>query len=126
MADVVRVEFDRVRKLKPRHRYLREAVRASGKSITELMADPFGGFPYLIQALTVPSANVGEAISIDKASEFLDAYFEKGGTVAKLQAQLVDVLSAYMNIEVAPAPEEEGDDDSPNADSPVAPGPSAD
>jgi hypothetical protein len=122
---VVKVEFDRTRKLKAKHRHLRDAVRVSGKSITDLIADPFGGFPYLVQALLQPSANVGENITLDKASDLLDVYFEKGGTVEQLQKALVETLSSYLQIEITPTADEEEETGSPNADSPDAPGPVA-
>lgn len=123
---VIRLEFDRVRKLKPRHRYIRDAVRASGKSVTELVADPFGGHPFLIQALVQPSANKGENISLDKASDLLDDYYDKNGTVEALRTALMEVLGAYLHIEMTPTEDEAEGDDVPNGDSPAQPGRSDD
>jgi len=122
MADVVRITFDKERKLKPKHKYLREAVRVSGKSITELITDPFGGFPFLVQALLQPSGAVGEHISLDKASDLIDEFFEKGGTVEKLQKALVQSLSGYLQIESTPTSDEDEEAADPNASTPVEPG----
>ena len=122
----VYLEFDRRRKLHARHRYVRECVRASGKPVTELVQDPFGGHPFLIQALLTASASEKENITLDKASDLLDAYYDKGGTLDDLRNALMEVLSAYLHIEQRPAPGEEVDDSNPNADSPAAPGPSVD
>lgn len=120
------LEFDRRRKLKPRHRFIRDAVRASKQSVTELLQDPFGGHPFLIQALLQPSAAQGENMTLDKASDFLDAYYEKGGTVETMRNTLMEVLGAYLRIELTPTDEEEASDDVPNADTPGEPGPSGD
>jgi len=123
---VRRLEFDRVRKLKPRMRYVRDAVRASGKSVTELVGDPFGGHPFLIQALVQPSANQGENISLDDASDLLDEYYDKGGTIKKMRETLMEVLSAYLHVEATPTDAESEGDDAPNGASPAPPGPTDD
>lgn len=123
---VVRLEFDKVRKLKARHRFIRDVVRASGKSVTDLVQDPFGGHPFLIQALLTPSSAVNESISLDKASDLLDAYYDKGGTVEKLRNALIDVLGQYLHVESTPTQEEEETDDAPNVATPEQPGVDAD
>jgi hypothetical protein len=121
MAEVVRLEFDRSRKLKCKHRYMREAVRASGKSILELLNDPFGGYPFLLQALL--QAGSAKAISIDEASDLIDTYVEKHGSMTGLTEGLIKAVSSYMHLEVTPT-EDEADEDGnlPNVDTPVAPG----
>ena len=119
---VVRLEFDKVRKLKARHRFIRDVVRASGKSVTDLVQDPFGGHPFLIQALLTPSSAVNESISLDKASDLLDAYYDKGGTVEKMRNSLIEVLGQYLHVESTPTQQEEETDESPNGDTPEQPG----
>lgn len=121
----LRITFDKERKLKARHKFIREAVRTSGKAITELLQDPFGGFPYLVQALLQPGAPINEPITIDKASDLIDAFVDNGGRIEDLQSKLVLLLQSYMRIEVTPTPDEEEKGD-PNAATPVAPGPSSD
>jgi hypothetical protein len=123
---VVRVEFDRPRKLICKHRHIRDAVLESKKSIIELMSDPFGGYPYLIRALLQPSAAHGEAITIDKASDLIDVYLSKHGSLEGLSKALLQALSAYLHVEVTPTEDEQTGDEPPNAATPDGPGPSAD
>jgi hypothetical protein len=118
-GDAVRLVFDKERKLKARHKYIRNAVITSGKSIQALLADPFGGFPYVLQALIQPGVASNETISLDKASDLIDLYMDKGGTTEQLQAAMVQCVQSYMRIEGTPTPEETDD---PNGDSPAAPG----
>lgn len=120
---VVRLEFDKVRKLKARHRNLRDAVRTSGKSITELLTDPFGGYPYLVQALLVPSADRNESITLDKASDFIDLFIEKHKSIEPLTRGLIEALSAYLHVEMTPTEDEkDADGNLPNAGTPGRPG----
>jgi hypothetical protein len=125
MADtqttVVRIELDRPRKLKCKHRHIRDAVRESGRSITDLLNDPFGGYPYVLRALLLPGAQ-DESITIDRASDLIDIYLEKNKSIEGLSRALVQALQAYLHIEAAPV---EGDEDqAPNAGAPASPGPS--
>jgi hypothetical protein len=129
--EAVYVEFDRRRKLYPRMRYIRDVVLASKRSVTELVQDPFGGHPWLVQALTQPSARQGENITLDKASEMLDAYYDNGGTVDAMRDSLMKAVADYLTFELTPTFEEEEeavrteDPNGPNGDTPDAPGPSA-
>lgn len=119
----VKVVFDRERKLKARHRFVRDAVIQSGKSIQELLADPFGGFPYILQALLKPAAPSNEVLSLNVASDLLDVYFDNGGKAEALQAEFVKVLGPFIDVENKPTQEEQ---DNPNAPSPEASGASGD
>jgi hypothetical protein len=121
------LEFDKRRKLKCKHKYIRDAVRTSGKSVVELLNDPFGGWPFLLSALLMPGADVNEGIGIDKASDLIDIFVEKHGSMKPLSDGLVQALSAYLRIELTPTDDEKDEEGNlPNADSPVMPGPSTD
>jgi hypothetical protein len=127
LTSVVRLDFGdgKQRKLKCRHKFLREAVRVSGKSVTELINDPFGGYPYLLQALLQPGST--EGITLDKASDLIDSYLDAHNNIKGLTTALVQVISGYLQIEMTPTEDEESEDGTvPNADSPVAPGLSGD
>jgi hypothetical protein len=126
-TNVVRLDFGdgKSRKLKCRHKHMREAVRASGKSVTELVNDPFGGYCYLIQALLQPGS--AEPVTLDKASDLIDLFVDTGNDMNTLTKALIAALSGYLNIELTKTVEEEEEgSDAPNAATPVAPGPSAD
>jgi hypothetical protein len=120
----VRLDLDRVRKLKVKHKHIRDAVRASGKSVGELLNDPFGGYPFLLQALLLPGAAVGESVSLDKASDLIDVYIEKHGNIEGLTKALVQALSGYLRIELTPSDEEDptSEGTSPNEPALVTPG----
>ena len=123
MAKVSRLDFgDGVtRKLKCRHRFMREAVRASGKSITELASDPFGGYAYLLQALLQPGSK--DPISLDRASELIDLYMDNHDGMTGLTKALSEALTGYLSIEATPTEDEANEAGTlPNADSPAAPG----
>jgi hypothetical protein len=117
----VTIVFDKERKLKARHRYVRNAVIQSKKSIQELLSDPFGGFPYILQAVLQPGST--EVISIDRASDLLDIYTDNGGSAEGLQEAFVKVLGPYIDVENKPTQEEQ---EHPNESSPAAPGGSGD
>jgi hypothetical protein len=122
----VRVVFDKERKLYARHEYMREAVRMSGKSITELMDDPFFGYAYVLWALLQPGAQgTSERIDLNKSSRLIDKFFDNGGTLRELNQHLSLAVESYLRIENTPTDEEE-DAGGPNAESPDAPGPTAD
>lgn len=74
MSDTfVRIHLDVRRKLRYKHKDLRDAVAESGKSIGELLTDAFGGWPYLLRmGLRWNDLK----ISVDKASEFIDLWCE--------------------------------------------------
>jgi hypothetical protein len=114
-----------IRKLKCRHRYMRDAVKASGRSVFELAGDPFGGYPYLLQALLQPGSTT--PISLDKASELIDTYLDHHEGLSGLTKAISDALSGYLSIEITPVDDEADDAGTlPNAATPVAPGRSAD
>lgn len=72
-ANFVRIALDIPRKLRFKHKDLRDAVQTTGKSIGELYMDVFNGWPYLLlfglrwQDLKVTP---------DKCSEFMDLWVE--------------------------------------------------
>lgn len=126
-SSVVRVEFDRPRKLICKHKHIRDAVIESKQSILELMKDPFGGWPYLIRALLQPSAAHGEVISLDKASDLIDTYLSRHGSLEGLSKALLQAMSAYLHVEVTPTEDEKDEaGERPNGDTPDEPGLSAD
>lgn len=113
-AAVVRLMFDRERKLVAKHKYIREAVRTSGKTIQQLVNDPFGGHPYLLAALLELDQKANErALSLDRASELLDLFYEKGGTLVELTQGLLKVVESYLRIENTPGPSEDPNGSSP-------------
>ncbi len=123
--EVVKVEFDVERKLLCRHRYMREAVRASGKSITELVNDPFGGYPYLVQALLAARWKDDKPLTIDKASDLIDDYVDKHKSLDGLTKALIKALSSYLHIEVTATDDDDDAVTEGKAATPGEPGPSA-
>ncbi len=59
------------RKLKYGHKNIRDAIKESGMSIGELLTDVFLGWPFLIRHGLM---HQDLAVSLDKASEFMDAW----------------------------------------------------
>ncbi len=114
-----KIVFDKERKLKARHRYIRNAVIQSGKSINELISDPFGGAPYLLSALLQPGASSTETITIDRASDLIDIFVDNGGSVEELVTQMATLVKNYLQLENTPTQEET---ENPNALSPAASG----
>lgn len=108
-------------KLKGTNKHIREAIRESGKTISELGADPVSGWPYLIRALY----NGGNAklISLDKAGELFDAYMEANKGVEGLGDAMTEALAGYLHIEQTKPEDEESN--APNGGSQAEPGPSA-
>jgi hypothetical protein len=107
MADqFVRIYLDQRRKLRYKHKDLRDVCAESGKSLGELMHDPFGGWPYLLrfglrwQDLTV---------TLDKASEFIDLWLDEPDpedknqtprTMDQLGLRLLDALNASGFVKI--------------------------
>ena len=88
----VRIHLDQRRKLRYKHKDLRDAVAESGKSIGELLTDPFGGWPYLLRfGLRWQDLKV----SIDKASEFIDLWCEEPDPDTK-QVRTLDQLGLLL------------------------------
>lgn len=104
MGDIVRIHLDRKRKLKFRHRDLRDAVEKTGKSIGELFQDPFGGWAYLLLfGLRYEDLN----ISLDKASDFIDRWIDEPDpetktprTLDDLGLKLLDALNASGFVKI--------------------------
>ena len=121
------LEFDKRRKLKCKHKHIRDAVRASGKSVVELLNDPFGGWPFLLSALLIPGVAMDEAMSLDKASDLIDIFVEKHGSLKGLGTGLSQALAGYLHIEITPSEDEKDEEgNTPNVATPVTPGLSAD
>ncbi len=122
----VRLEITKERrvKLQFKHKQLREAVRLSGRSIGELVGDPFGGWPYLI---TEGHRPFDPTISIDKASQLIDEWVElpdpNTGTersLAELAEKLLEAVKASQFVVIKPDVKDddevpEGKDQKPDA-----------
>jgi hypothetical protein len=89
-APFVRIELDGVRrKLRFKHRDLRDAVNQSGKSIGALFMDPFGGWPYLLlYGLRWQDLK----LTLDKCSDFLDQWVEEHGSEATKDRMPLDSM----------------------------------
>jgi hypothetical protein len=128
-AKVERVDFGetagayarRERKLQPKHKHLRDAVLESGKSFNELMADPFGGYPYLLRAMLKHGQ---PTITLDQCSDLIDSYADAHDGITGLTESLIKALSLYLHIELTPADDEEVDGERPPQDGPVETAPS--
>lgn len=90
------------RKLRFKHRDLRDAVSNSGKSIGELFTDPFGGWPYLLlYGLRWQDLK----LNLDKCSEFIDVWVEEHASdnapLDSLGAVLLEALnkSGFVKIQ---------------------------
>ena len=97
----VRIQLDLPRKLRFKHKDLRDIVRESGKSIGELFNDPFNGWPYLLlYGLRWQDLK----LSLDKASEFIDGWVEEHGDekfpMDSLGQVLLDALNASGFIRI--------------------------
>lgn len=91
----VRIDLDQRRKLRYKHKDLRDVVKESGKSIGELFMDPFGGWPYL---LLFGLRWQDLKLNLDKASEFIDLWVETHADektpMDSLGQKLLDALNA--------------------------------
>lgn len=109
---IARVDFDKVRKLKPTHgaisNMLTMAQTQLGRavSVQDLVTDAFVGNRYLVFALLIPGLLPNEKLTLDKVSEYIDKFYEKGGKPTDLQDALVTVLSDYLQIEQKPTEDE--------------------
>jgi hypothetical protein len=105
MADqFVRIHLDQTRKLRFKHKDLRDMVADSGKPLGELLTDAFNGWPYILRyGLRWQDLKV----SLDKASEFIDIWIEepdpKTGekrTLDQLGLVLLDALNASGFVKI--------------------------
>lgn len=114
---IARVEFDKVRKLKPTHGAISRAIAAASRdlnrsvSVSDLVGDVFVGQRYLLQALLFPALAPNENLSLDKVSELVDEFRKKGGKLGELQSAMVLILADYLGVETTKTPDE---DDDPN------------
>jgi hypothetical protein len=72
-GDISSATLDGRRKLRFRHKDLRDAVESTKKSIRELLDDPWGGWPYL---LYYGLREQDPKITLDKSSALIDAWCE--------------------------------------------------
>jgi len=98
------------RKLRFRHKDLRDVVTDTGKSVTELLQDPFGGWAHLIQY----GLRWGDLkINLDKASELIDLWVEthshEDQPLSSLGDKLLEALNASGFIKI----KAEGQDEKP-------------
>jgi hypothetical protein len=99
----VRIELDIRRKLRFKHKDLRDVVKDSGKSIGELFTDPFVGWPYLLlYGLRWQDLK----LSLDKCSEFIDGWIDTHSDektpMDSLGQTLLDALNASGFVRIRP------------------------
>lgn len=98
----VPLQLDLKRKLRFRHRDLRDAVTQSGKSIGDLFLDPFGGWPHL---LLYGLRWQDMKLTLDKCSDFIDGWMESHAEeetpLDSLRDKLLDALnkSGFIRIQ---------------------------
>ncbi len=108
-VDFVRIRFSekdiKGRKLRFGHKDIRDAIKDSGQSIGELLTDVFLGWPYLIR---YGLRHQDLAVSLDKASEFMDAWVREPDpetnekrTLDMLGRKILDAInmSGFIKIE---------------------------
>jgi hypothetical protein len=82
------------RKLRFNHRDLRDVVKESGKSIGELYADPFLGWPYLLlYGLRWQDLQ----LSLDKCSELIDGWRDSHADEKTPLTSMGETLLAALN-----------------------------
>jgi hypothetical protein len=98
----VRIELDQRRKLRYKHKDLRDVVKDTGKAIGDLFNDPFAGWPYLLlYGLRWQDLK----LTLDKCSEFIDLWVEQHASekypMQSLGQTLLDALNAsgFVRIE---------------------------
>jgi hypothetical protein len=92
MADnkYVEVLLDRPRRLVFRHKDLRDAVNTSKRSIGDLMGDPFGGWPVLLQH---GLRHKDTSLSLDDCSEMIERWVQAGTNDGQTPVQALRNLS---------------------------------
>jgi len=102
MADTfVRIELDLPRKLRFKHKDLRDVVDATKKPIGDLFMDPFNGWPHLLlYGLRWQDLK----LTLDKCSEFIDLWVEQHidekTPMDSLGQKLLDALNASGFIRI--------------------------
>jgi hypothetical protein len=116
---VVRITLDgKERKLKARHRHVRDARIESDKTVIELLQDPWGGYPYLLRALL---RHREPNLSLDDASNLIDDWMDNNPSMEGLTKAITSALANYMHIELTPSDEEKTEAEG-NAEAPAEPG----
>lgn len=102
MADE-RIEFRGVsRRLKYKHRDLRDAVKESGKPVEQMLGDPFDGWPHLLRAgLRWQDTK----FTLDNASDLIDEWKDAhsddpGGALSGLGELIIDALETAKFIKI--------------------------
>jgi hypothetical protein len=132
MADLIqmngrtaKIEFDKVRKLKPTHGAVSNALMLASKdygrplSVSDLIGDVFVGQRYLLLALLSPALAPNENMTLNKVSDLIDAFRDKGGKIGDLKEAITLLLAEYLGIETTKTDDE---DDDPNETAPAATG----
>lgn len=114
--EIVRIQFSEGggrKKLRFKHKDLRDAQQVSGKSVAELLGDKFGGWPYL---LMFAQRSFDRTMTVDKASDQIDEWVDqpdpetkKDRTLDELGLKLLDAIYASKFI----VPDKEKDEEAP-------------
>jgi hypothetical protein len=100
MADnkYVEVFLDRPRRLVFRHKDLRDAVNTSKRSIGDLIGDPFGGWPVLLQH---GLRHKDTTLSLDDCSEMIERWVQAGQPLKDLSDKVIRALenTGFIKIE---------------------------
>ncbi len=130
MAEVVRLELaDGIRKkLVAKHRHMQSAVDETGKPITDLLKDPFGGYPHLLRALLrEQDPTITPKRCSDLIDEYIDAHEDADDPLSDLGLLIMKALQKYLSIEITPTKDEEdASGERPPQDGSVLPLPSND
>lgn len=122
-VDFVRLSFDNTehppngrRKLKFRHKDLRDVVNTTKQSISDLFGDPFGGWPYLlVYGMRAYDINV----TLDQASELIELWVKSRPTektpLDSLGKQLLAALNASGLVKIRADLADQADDPTGNA-----------
>lgn len=87
MKKRIEVFLDRPRVLLFRHKDLREAVNTSHKTIGDLISDPFGGWPYLLQH---GLRHQDTRLTLDDCSGMIERWVDAGKSLKDLGDVLIE------------------------------------
>jgi hypothetical protein len=123
MADAfVRIELDVRRKLRYKHKDLRDVCEATKKDIGQLFNDPFNGWPYLLlYGLRWQDLK----LTLDKCSEFIDLWVERHQDekfpMQSMGSTLLEALNASGFIRIEAEGTLKDDDDKESAEGKTTP-----
>ena len=99
------------RKLYFHHQDLRDAVKDSGKSIGELLGDPFDGWNHLLhKGLRYQDPK----LTLARVSEFIDMWIANGNTLEQLGDQITQALENSGFLKLKRMDESEGNGQTPS------------